>query len=103
MMAHPVQGKRCILFDADGTLKSTDKRKQIMDASPAKTVSIDLAGLNALHEDALRYRRLRSMAVCRALESDGTGSWSIPADLLVYRARTFDEAVDKAFGAAPEA
>ena len=69
-----------------------------METSTGEKVLIDLAGLNALHEDALRYRRLRSIATCRALHRDGGGYWRIPDHLLAYPARSFDEAVDRAFG-----
>ena len=69
-----------------------------METSTGEKVSIDLAGLNALHEDALRYRRLRSIAECHSLRRDGTGYWRIPEHLLPYLAGSFDEAVDKAFG-----
>ena len=67
-----------------------------METSPGEKGVIDVAGLNALHEDAVRYRRLRSIATCTSLPRDGTGYWSIPAHLLAYPARSCDEAVDTA-------
>ena len=45
-----------------------------METLTGEKVLIDLGGLNALHEDALRYRRLRSIATCRALHRDGPGA-----------------------------
>ena len=66
------------------------------------TVLFPLAALNALHEDALRFRFLCTCAVAESEESDGYQYWAIPGWGTV-KAKTFAEAVDCARTASIEA
>ena len=65
------------------------------------TVLFPLAALNALHEDALRFRFLQGCAVGDGEGSDECRYWTIPGWGIV-KAKTFREAVDNARATALE-